>query len=172
MRSLLILLALSLMIMISGFIGCSDTVSYQRGYEAGYIQGRETCQLEINKIKADTEKLVQNAVNYGYRTGYNKGIDECTQPSVSQTELVKVLSYNLVRDTADWVTVVGELQNLSNRKLYVSITGALLNSSGEIISTSRNWNQYIEPQQKAFFKLDGFFKQPNAIDARLTVNTE
>ncbi|MFA5399423.1 MAG: hypothetical protein WC359_03170 [Dehalococcoidia bacterium] len=176
MRKLLILLSILLLAIVFGSTGCSniENGSYQRGYEAGYIQGREASRTEMNDMTTKYRELIDKAIKTGYDVGYNKGIDECTKTSGSEEELIKVLSYKLVRsdDILEWVTVVGELQNLSNRKLTVRMSGALLDSNGEIVATQSGFSQMVEPQQRAFFNINYMHQYPKAVDVRLIVNAE
>jgi len=171
MKKMLVLLMMLLLAIVLGSINCSNNEkeSYQRGYETGYTQGREASLAKYETSLAEAKKLCERNLAAAYQEGYKKGVDESALLSGPKDELVKVLSYNLVRGTLDWIEVVGELQSLSNRQLYVTVTGALLNSNGEIISTGYQWHSYVGAQQKAFFKLDGFHAQPQAVDARLTV---
>ena len=188
MKGILILLPVLILVLASGFAGCSNTQdkAYQRGYEAGYVEGRAQSIEEGRKAGEAAGKAIEAAArdsgykagyqagySVGSKEGYDKGFAESTRLFGPKDELVKVLSYKLVRDSTEWVTVVGELQNLSNKQLYVEVTGVLLDSSGQIVSSKGyTWNDYLQPQEKTFFNIKGFYKQPDAVDARLAVKWE
>lgn len=154
---------------------------YQAGYQAGYQTSNQTAQAAIASAKDSSYKegyklgyQTGNQTGYdaGYKNGFQTGFDECTRLLGPKDELVKVLSYKMTRDSLGWVSVVGELQNISNRTLSVTLTGALLNSSGEIIATGSTLdvlNKALQPQGKAFFTLNSFYQQPQAVAARFTI---
>lgn len=194
-------LILALSLALGGCSG-ADKEAYQRGYESGYAVGREKGRQEgttegyqrgfaegrqqglaegtkAGEVAGRDAGYKMGYVNgykdghvVGSKDGYEKGFAESTRLFGPKEELVKILSYKLVRGNINWVEVVGELQNLSNRRLGVTVTGVVLDSKGEILKTGFPWQQDVAPQEKAFFSLLGFHEQPKAVDARLTVKWE
>ena len=180
---------LVILVLALGLNSCSNAQdkAYQRGYEAGYVEGRAQSIEEGRKAGEAAGKAIEEAArdsgyeagyqagyNVGSKEGYDKGFAESTRLFGPKDELIKVLSYKLVRDSNyNWVTVVGEIQNLSNKQLYVEVTGILLDSNGQVVSSKGyTWNDYLQPQEETFFNIEGFYEQPDAVDARLAVKWE
>ena len=141
---------------------------YRLGYSRGYNNGFEEGSTEGHN--KGFEEGSTEGYNRGFEEGYNEGFEEATQSFELPDELVKILSYKFSRGLLDWLTVNGELKNISNKSLYVKVTCAVLDSNDEIIATSSYpWRERIEPQKNSFFSLDFHEKLLDAIDARFTI---
>jgi flagellar biosynthesis/type III secretory pathway protein FliH len=157
-------------------ISSAKDSGYQVGHQAGYQEGYEEAKKIIEATAKDSGYKLGYQDGYsvgskdGYKEGYQKGFDESTSLFGPKDELVKVLSYKLTRNKVGWVEVSGEVQNLSNSKLSITIDCALIDSNGGIItSSSVPFRGSLQSQQKAFFSFSDFYERPQAVDARFSV---
>ncbi|MFC1962807.1 hypothetical protein ACFLWB_02275 [Chloroflexota bacterium] len=173
-------------VVMLSLVSCSgdENEAYKRGYDDGYSDGRakhfaeghdkgfaegkqqglteghdegfaEGKQQGLTEGKSSLDSLVRDAYDRGYQDGATE---------VPET-LVNVLSYNI----ADATTVVGELQNVSDRALNVLVIGALLDSKGEVLAVSSSlWRRYVPEQQKMNFQLA--FPPPELYPADVRLN--
>jgi hypothetical protein len=88
----------------------------------------------------------------------------------SQTENVKIVSYSWYTDTAGFIDVVGEVQNIgSNTIATVMLSGVGTTSTGDTLTnTVRVWVQNLAPQQKAPFYLE-FFPQSSGQTSQTSI---
>jgi hypothetical protein len=140
MKKMLILLPFILALML-GSMSCGNS---EVVYEEGYVDGYEEGYLD------------------GYMVGYEEGL-QAFQP---EGEVINILSYNLERDISGWVDVMGEVQNLSNNGVNVTVQCALVDSAGQIVRTSDVYMLYIAPQGTTFFTIEFNACVPEAVDAR------
>lgn len=153
--------------------GIAGYFAYQQGYSNGYRQGYS------NGYQRGTwagypegyQKGYQPGYQAGYEAGYNKGFEKGVRTFYPKGEVVKILSYNLVRDWEGRVKVVGELKNLSNIRVSATLDCALIDSAGKIVSITGGQMWFLDPQGTTFFMeyFPGYWKEHQAVDARLTV---
>jgi hypothetical protein len=78
----------------------------------------------------------------------------------SETQDIKILSYNYYIDSAGYLDVAGEIKNIGAETIkYVYLKGTITASDGTIIGsgTARAWVSYLTPQQKAPFYMTFYY---------------
>jgi ribosome modulation factor len=124
------------------------------GYDKGFPEGKAQGVVEG---RASLDALIQDAFDRGYSAGI---------AASSPAEIVKIVSYS-VRDA---ITVVGEVQNMSDRGLDAVIVGVQLDGQGGALSVSSNlWRRYIPARETIPFQLNFFPSGQVPADARLFI---
>ncbi|MBM2832379.1 MAG: Essential protein Yae1, terminal, partial [Dehalococcoidia bacterium] len=178
-RVLIVFIAAVAVLALAGCSGARDE-AYKKGYDAGFAEGgaqkfaegrekglAEGRQQGLDEGKqqglAEGRSSLDSLVRAAYDRGYQEGVAAGSK-TPTPAPLVKVLSYTIAGNT-----VVGELQNLSDRGLDVILTGALLDARGNVMVTNASlWRGYVQAQEKVLFTL--IFPAPGGAPADARIN--